>query len=666
MEYVEGEQLNEYIKNQDVSLAERLKIIRTVVEAVAYAHRQGVVHRDLKPQNVLIDATGEPHVVDFGIAKKLALAGGTPPAENQQEGHEGPVGTLGYIAPEQEKGGPIDSRADIFALGALLFHTVTGEPARLATVADQRDRVLRDRGVPQPDDLSAVIARCVQPKPEDRYSTCDDLYDDLTRYLAGRRVATAEPSNWLYEGYRGLLLAIREYPISVAFAIWIVAASTLTWYFWAVEANIIGKMEPEGRTVMIGLTAGTIEAIEDGVIGQDLPGLDPTNPKSFRMLYGALFKRLALAKPLVVVVDSWVEDCVEEYDPYLIDGIKTLDAPVVFGANCFNINGDPVTCDAVRAVAAGFGTIMGADAGKHPHAYEVTYCLQRGFDEPIPGLALAGYLATRHPDSTPRLHMNPDEHTVRVRYQKKSPERDEYRWEPDEDEFDLHSVQTVAGNRGTFQIMINAGAVREGDMVGNKLVPARPSKYWHANRTFSFEQVLLASDEQVREWFGDRAILIGQMRDDVPDIIGDRHQRADGEEIYGCRLHAEALDALFSAIPQHRLHRAGLALRTGIWCLVGILLANIVRLTPLRKLWHAALLSAALITFSMLVGGSSLYGYERWTIEVVIASSCATLAAGVWLFLYTVRRRQLGLTPSAIKLTSEAPTMASTVLAETR
>jgi serine/threonine protein kinase len=121
MEFVEGERLNDYLKKYTVSLAERIRIIRTVAAAIEYAHAQGVVHRDLKPQNILIDDAGQPHVVDFGIAKKLALTEVRPPRaeDTSHESHEGPVGTLGYIAPEQEKGGPVDARADIFALVGL-------------------------------------------------------------------------------------------------------------------------------------------------------------------------------------------------------------------------------------------------------------------------------------------------------------------------------------------------------------------------------------------------------------------------------------------------------------------------------------------------------------------------------------------------------------------
>ena len=89
-----------------------------------YTHRQGVVHRDLKPQNILIDTAGQPRIVDFGIARKLALAEdeGAVAAEPVRSGD----GTYGYIAPEEKAGRAADGRADIYALGVLLHHAVTG------------------------------------------------------------------------------------------------------------------------------------------------------------------------------------------------------------------------------------------------------------------------------------------------------------------------------------------------------------------------------------------------------------------------------------------------------------------------------------------------------------------------------------------------------------
>ncbi|NUQ50230.1 MAG: serine/threonine protein kinase, partial [Phycisphaerae bacterium] len=130
MEYVEGEQLHAYCRRLRLPLEERLRLMRTVALTIAHAHREGVVHRDLKPQNILIDGEGRPRVVDFGIARRIDESQPLPACAPR--GREGVVGTLGYIPPEQIAGQAVDGRADIFALGAILREAVTGEPMRYA------------------------------------------------------------------------------------------------------------------------------------------------------------------------------------------------------------------------------------------------------------------------------------------------------------------------------------------------------------------------------------------------------------------------------------------------------------------------------------------------------------------------------------------------------
>ncbi|MFQ5805575.1 MAG: serine/threonine-protein kinase, partial [Phycisphaerae bacterium] len=453
MEFVEGERLNDYLKRHEVSLAARIDIIKSVARAVGYAHTKGVVHRDLKPQNVLLDREGQPHVVDFGIAKKLALVEARlPEAEGaSQKDHEGAVGTLGYIAPEQEKGGPIDERADIYALGALLFHCVSGEPARLASVPDQRIRILRERQVAQPDDLAAIIARCVKVSPSDRYATCADFVADLDNYLSSRPIDAREDRTWVDQVFRIAALVMRESPVTVRTAVLILVAAFLTWYFWAVEAWTSGGRTSGDRTVLIGFTDKTVEAVKEGRIGADLPGLSAYNAWSWRILYGKLMERLAEASPRVVVWDGWFDKC-SDFDEQLVRGLRALrasDVPVIVGALRFDLNGEPEICPAIRTEIDGYGTVFGTETGKHQNVYEVAHCIQRGYEWPIPGLALAAFAACRFRDCDYRLRLDADARRLYLQYRKRNP-AGKPTWEEDPDYLPLHEVATVEWGKGDF------------------------------------------------------------------------------------------------------------------------------------------------------------------------------------------------------------------------
>lgn len=165
MEFVEGEQLDDYVRSRHLPLVDRIQLVKTVAEAVGYAHEQGVVHRDIKPQNILIGTDGQPHIIDFGIAKKLVLR--EVSEDDPPSSPEGVMGTFGYIAPEQIAGEQVDERADIYALGALLYHCITGDPAKFANCSERLTQILYERQVTRAADLAAIIARCVHPVPEE-------------------------------------------------------------------------------------------------------------------------------------------------------------------------------------------------------------------------------------------------------------------------------------------------------------------------------------------------------------------------------------------------------------------------------------------------------------------------------------------------------------------
>ena len=217
MKMVEGKPLDQVIANTK-TLEERLALLPRIVaavDAIAYAHSRRVIHRDLKPANVLIGEYGETVVIDWGLAKDLDATDGMESGErvprSASENKPKPstttssstltiagavMGTPAYMAPEQARGETLDQRADVFALGAMLYHLLAGVPpynARTATdviAAAALGRVvpLVEREKHAPRDLIAIVNRAMAQEPSDRYPHAGELAEELRRFLTGQLV----------------------------------------------------------------------------------------------------------------------------------------------------------------------------------------------------------------------------------------------------------------------------------------------------------------------------------------------------------------------------------------------------------------------------------------------------------------------------------------------
>ncbi|MGH8191147.1 MAG: WD40 repeat domain-containing serine/threonine protein kinase [Rhodanobacteraceae bacterium] len=204
MQLVEGESLSAALKRgEHVAPKAAAALMRTVAEAVAYAHSLGVLHLDLKPGNVLIDRDGTAHVADFGLARRLDS---TLAIDNDEVS-----GTPSYMAPEQAqvRAHKLTAATDIWSLGAILYELLAGEPpfradtaqATLQLVLEGRVRAPRRWRPSVPLDLQAIALRCLSRDPGERYRSARALADDLGRFVEGRPVQ-ARPLNVLQRGAR--------------------------------------------------------------------------------------------------------------------------------------------------------------------------------------------------------------------------------------------------------------------------------------------------------------------------------------------------------------------------------------------------------------------------------------------------------------------------------
>src|ERR1700675_1877100 len=188
MELVDGETLA--AKARDAALPEKevIALGGQIADALEEAHEHGIVHRDLKPTNVMVTPKGRAKVLDFGLAKLLHPGGSMLSAVTISE-TQGIAGTLPYMAPEQLQGEPLDSRSDIFSLGAVLYELATGQrPFPESNSSRLIDAILRQPPVPPralnprlSPELERIILKCLEKQPDLRYQSAKELSVDLRR-----------------------------------------------------------------------------------------------------------------------------------------------------------------------------------------------------------------------------------------------------------------------------------------------------------------------------------------------------------------------------------------------------------------------------------------------------------------------------------------------------
>jgi serine/threonine protein kinase len=196
MEFVAGRTLRDILREGRKILPERaLEITSGVLSALDYSHRAGIIHRDIKPGNVMLTPSGDVKVMDFGIARAMSDASSTMTQTAAV------VGTAQYLSPEQARGEPVDSRSDVYSAGCLLYELLTGRPPFVGdspvAVAYQH---VREQAMPPsdhddelPPEIDAIVMKSLAKRVEDRYQSAAAMRNDIERYLGGHPVHVVPP-----------------------------------------------------------------------------------------------------------------------------------------------------------------------------------------------------------------------------------------------------------------------------------------------------------------------------------------------------------------------------------------------------------------------------------------------------------------------------------------
>ncbi len=313
MRKVSGKSFDEMVARCK-DLDERLTLLPrllSAIEAVAHAHSRGVIHRDIKPQNILLAELGETVVIDWGLAKVVGeeeeefIDTHVPSAADSLRTQVGSVfGTPGFMAPEQARGESLDTQGDVYALGATLYQLLSGEPpVRGVSATEVMDktrthdiRPLAEMAFGAPPDLIAIATKALEFDPNNRYRDAGELGEDVRRFLDGQLVAAHDYTKWqrivrFARRYRGVLSVIAFAAVAVAVMAWIGVHRIITERDAATEAR---KEADDGRKEALDSRDRLVERNDALIVMQARTQLE-TNPTEAV----AILKQLPASSPRI-------------------------------------------------------------------------------------------------------------------------------------------------------------------------------------------------------------------------------------------------------------------------------------------------------------------------------------------------------------------------------
>ena len=233
MEYIAGESIKQKIQKGALNQTEALDIAVQVAEGLEEAQKNGIVHRDIKPGNIMVTEKGQAKVMDFGLAKVSGASLITKEAR--------PMGTVAYMSPEQAQGLSVDHRTDIWSLGVVLYEMLTGElpfkgereASFLYSVVHEEPRPLKGLKPPVPQELQQIINRALKKKPETRYQSAAVMLEDLRKYLDVQKAEAVGVFN-LPTFFR----RIRQPRVAIPVAAAIIALAVISAWFFSRQAKV--------------------------------------------------------------------------------------------------------------------------------------------------------------------------------------------------------------------------------------------------------------------------------------------------------------------------------------------------------------------------------------------------------------------------------------------
>ncbi len=640
MEYVPSTRtLTQHARDRGLTIAQRLELCAEVCDAVQHAHHRGIIHRAIRPANILIDAGGRPKIIDFGFTRALSVerAGDIHPAGDPES-----VESLFFVAPELLRRDPTepDARADVYSLGVLLYDLLAGrlpwDPEDIGTRDEGPTRALASTEPTRPStlnhdlrgDAETIILTAMHRDLARRYRSAGDVAADIHRYLQSRPIAARRDSIG-YVLRTMFAAAVARHPVPAtlvaAGAAWLVATwpgpqlvFTWTplgiWFERAAEALAPAPMHaPLSRVRLIAITDGTdMEAL---AAAAGIAGVRNDQPRSFRALHGVLMERLAESSGARVVVWDINFPSPQPGDSAFAAGVGALQKagiPVIVGIHPWTL--DPSAEPGIAPVILASGVRWGGASisGDEATPWKLDVIAWRADAEPQPSLVLEALAASQHPDAEGVYRVDTGRGQVEIRYRAPRPGSTR-----------RHEVGRARVTIGAVDLMDEAKqgqGLRQGDGCGS-LVLRIPDDASLRAATIPYEEAFRAGPDERRALLGGAAVVLANLRD-----RSDYSTLPDGRTISRAYAHLAALDALMGG-PIIRLPRPW---HVGVLVLAAALVGATIPWRVRSRTARGGVLmfaGAAMLTASLLA-----FGYAQYLCNplVPLLSLLAAAAAAAW------------------------------------